>query len=131
MTGENANKVEEKRVKLSRDEVRAQIFKHRMLKTKEIEFLGVDIEMRQPTLADVMEVKESVGSDGELAVIQMLIKYSYVPGTDEKVFEPGDVESFKRMPFDGDFLKVAKTLEELSDVNFHEAKPGSSATPNE
>ena len=86
------------------------------MKKKEIDFFGGKIELRQPRLADVLDAQNS--DDRESAVIDTLIRYAFVPGTDEKVFDEGDAETLKQKPFGADFLRVSKALEELTEVNF-------------
>jgi hypothetical protein len=119
---ENAGVVgEEAPRKKSRGDVRANIFARKELRKKKIEFFGEEIELRQPQLGDIISAREN--DDRQAAVIETLIKYAFVPDTDEKVFEEGDADSFKTMPFGADFLRVNNALEELTDVNFLDKKP--------
>lgn len=104
----------------TRDSIRAEIFKTRDVKKVEIEFFGAKIEIRQMLLADVIQAGDN--PDRESAIIESLIKYAYVPNTDERVFEEGDAESFKKMPFGADFIRVSNALEELTEVNFLDKK---------
>lgn len=108
----------------ARDELRAKIFGN----TNErnvipVTFFGADIELRQPALEDILRAQQI--ENREAAIIQTLVDYAYVPGTEEKAFEDGDAESFKKMPFGADFLRVSKALETLTEVNFLD-KPASS-----
>lgn len=114
----SSNDLEEPAVKktLTRDELRAKIFAAHSVKKLPVEFFGADIELRQPILADIIKAQKS--EDRESAVIQTLVDYAYVPGTDDKVFEAADAESFKVMPFGADFIRVSNALEELTEVNF-------------
>jgi hypothetical protein len=86
-----------------------------------VEFFGAQIELRQASFGDIIRMRE--GDDREAAVIHNLINYAYIPGTDEKVFEEGDAESFKEMPFGADFIRVSQAVEELTEVNFLDKKP--------
>ena len=99
-----------------RDQLRSKILASTDIKSKEVVFFGGKIELRQPRLADILEAQNS--EDRESAVIDTLIRYAYVPDTDEKVFEEGDAETLKGKPFGADFLRVSKALEELTEVNF-------------
>lgn len=111
----------------TRDSVRAEIFKTRTIKKVEIEFFGAQIEIRQMRLQDILQANDN--PDRESAIIESLIKYAYVPGTDERVFEEGDAEAFKNMPFGADFIRVSKALEELTEVNFLDKKASSGDAP--
>lgn len=105
---------------LTRDQIRAKVFADKKLKTEEIEFFGAKIEIRQMKLADILNAQAT--EDRESAIIDTLIKYAFIPGTDEKVFEEGDAASLKNMPFGADFGRVAKAMETVSEVNFLDTK---------
>lgn len=111
----------------ARDAIRAQVLgKTHELKSKEVTFFEAKIELRQPTLGQTLSAQGK--DDREAAVIDMLIKQAYVPKTDILVFEDGDAEVFKTMPFGSDFLRVSQALEELSDVNFLDGSTDSAVT---
>lgn len=107
----------------TRDQIRSKIFASKKLARKEIIFFGQKIEIQQPTLEDIMTAQ--VSEDRDQAVINQLVKYSFVPGTNDRVFEDTDAESFKHMPFTNDFVAVSKALEALSEVNFRDGKASS------
>jgi hypothetical protein len=102
--------------KPSRAKLRAKIFSYRPPKKKIITFFDALIEIRQPLLGDIVRAQEN--EDREAAVIETLVRYSYIPGTDERIFEESDSESLKSMPFGGDFLAVTQAFAELTEVNF-------------
>lgn len=108
---------------VTRDSLRAAIFKTRQPKSKIIQFFDAEIEIRQSQLGDIISAKEN--EDRQAAVIETLVNNAFVPGTDIKVFEMADAESFKAMPFGADFIRVTKALEELSEVNFLDKKGAS------
>ena len=107
-----------------RDSLRAKVFTEHKVKTVSVEFFGATIELRQPTMEDI--VKAQANPDREAIIVRTLVDYAYVPGTDEKVFELGDAASLMKMPFGIDFLRVSKALEGLTEVNFLD-KPVSSS----
>jgi len=107
--------------KKDRKSVRANIFARKELRKKVINFFGEEIELRQPQLGDIISAREN--DDRQAAVIETLIKYAFIPGTEEKVFEDADADSFKTMPFGADFLRINQALEELTEVNFLDKKP--------
>jgi len=105
-----------------RDELRAKIFAESKLNVIPVKFFGVTIELRQPQLQDILGAQSK--DDREAAVIETLIQYAFIPGTDEKVFENADAAGLKAKPFGADFLRVSKALEDLTEVNFLD-KPSS------
>jgi len=107
-----------------RDRLRAKVFAEHKVKTIPVEFFGATIELRQPTMEDIVKVQAD--PDREAIVIRTLIDYAFVPGTDERAFEAGDADSLKKLPFGADFLRISKALEELTEVNFLD-KPVSSS----
>lgn len=109
---------------VSRDAIRAAIFKSSTPNSKIVVFKGMKIEIRQPTLGDVIRAQEN--PDRQSGVIQTLIDHAYVPGTNEKVFDLADVDGLKAMPFGKDFIEVSNALTELSEVNFLDSNPTSS-----
>lgn len=98
--------------------VRAQIFKSRKAKTRRVEFFGTEIELRQPKLKDIIDARAT--EDRQAAVIETLVKYAFVPDTDEHVFTEEDFTQLCELPFGGDFVRVSQALEELTDVNFQD-----------
>lgn len=104
---------------LTRDQIRARVFSGaNKPKKKVIDFFGSQIELRQPTLSQVLDAQAN--DDREAAVIDMLINRAYVPNTEESVFEETDAESLKALPFTGDFVRVSNAFEDMTDVNFRD-----------
>lgn len=109
---------------MTKDDIRAGIFGvTHAKKVIPVTFFGVKIELHQPALQDILKAQQA--DDRESAIIQTLIDYARVPGTEEPVFEKGDIASLKAMPFGADFLRVSQALEDLTEVNFL-VKPASS-----
>jgi hypothetical protein len=99
-----------------RDKLRGSILKTIAPASEKVMFFGVEIELRQPTLGDVLSAKQN--QDPTAAVIETLIRQAYVPGTDERVFEEADTSELLLKPFGADFIRVSQALERMSDVNF-------------
>lgn len=106
----------------NRDLIRAAILKTRRPDRVIVSFFGEDIEIRQPILKDVLANADN--PDKESAVIDMLIKYAYIPGTEERIFEEADAEALKSQPFGADFMAVNNAMEGLTKIN---PKPQKSA----
>lgn len=101
----------------TRDEIRGAIFASENMKpeTVEIDFLGTKIEIRQPNLGAILSI--STGEDRRDAMVNMLITYAFVPGTDEQVFEEADKANLLLIPFGKDFQRLQKAITALTDVN--------------
>lgn len=108
----------------TRDELRAKVLATKLPKTKLVTFFGAEIELRQPKLRDILKAQEN--PDRQASVIQTLVQYAYVPGTDERLFEETDEEALKEQPFGEDFVAISQALAELTQVNFLDKKPSSS-----
>ena len=105
------------------DTLRAQIFGNTKIRSKIIKFFGVDIEIRQSTLGDMIRDNEKSTNDSgstltRLAVIRTLINNTYLPGTDLHVFEETDIGVLETLPFGADFVRVSQAVEELTTVDF-------------
>ncbi len=106
---------------LTRDEIRAVLLgKTPLAKSKLITVFGVEIELRQPTLASIMTTREI--EDPKVRATEMIIKYAYVPGTEEYVFENTDREMILRWPFGEDLLLLQQTITDLTGLDIDAAK---------
>ncbi len=103
----------------SRDNIRSKIFsganKHR--KSKVIDFMGEDVEVRQPTVKQVQDLAKEARKEDSDAVLLSIMEYCYVPGTDEKVFDAADKDELLGLPV-GDWLNnLNKAIEEMTGVD--------------
>ena len=83
-------------------------------KVKEIKFLGETVEIRQPSLEMMLDAQQN--ESRKEAVVQLLVNYCYVPGTEEKVFEKEDRDALLSMPFNQDFVRVQEAIAELTSI---------------
>lgn len=100
----------------TRAELRSKLLSTKQLKKEEVEFFGTKIELRQSTFGDLLKAQSQ--EDRQSVIIEALLNQAYVPGTDERIFEVGDIETLKTLPFGADFLRVNAALERLTEVNF-------------
>ena len=96
---------------MNRNELRAALLSSPARRTKLVTIpvngVGVEVELRQPTLAErdamvaaaqafanrAAKSKTDVNIPNGVLIIHTLIGAAYVPGTDEKVFEPADAQA--------------------------------------
>ncbi len=110
----------------TRDEVRAALFdaKNKKRESRLIEILGVDVEIRQPTLDQVNRMSKIAADDKDPdnnTFIEILLEYCFVPGTSEKVFEKGDKESLAGFPVGPWLGAINKAIEEMTDIKVDDA----------
>lgn len=97
--------------------------------SKVIEIFGQEVEVRQPSLAQIHKLgKAAAANDKVPPFIRILTEYTYVPGTDEHVFEPTDADTLAAMPA-GDWMnKLNTAIEQLTGVDVKAAEKNSEET---
>lgn len=106
-------------VKMTRDEMRAKIFSAKA-RSKEIDFFGTRIELRQPTIGVILAQRR-----GELALDasqMMLMQYAFVPGTNDHVFEEADLDALDELPFGKDMQDLSMAVADLMGSDVKELK---------
>jgi len=111
--------------KPDRNAIRAAIFASKKPMSKEVLFFGQKIELRQPILEDILTAQS--GEDRKSAIVDTLVKYAFVPGTDEHIFEDADGDAIMKLPFGQDMVNITNALEDLTTVNFQDGKSTSSS----
>ncbi len=116
----------EKTKTATRDEVRAALFdaKNKKRESRIIEILGVEVEIRQPTIEQINRMSKLSGKDDDPdsnTFIDILFEYCHVPGTTEKVFETGDRESLGQFPVGPWLGAINKAIEEMTDIDVEKA----------
>ncbi len=95
---------------------RSAIFKNAKPKSKNIEFFGQTIELRQPSLADALNANNQADDNQQKAIALMVVNYAFMPGTNDKIFSEADVNSIMEMPFGADMTRVIDAVNEMSDI---------------
>ena len=111
-----------------RDELRTQLIgnKHEADR-KLVTLFGVEIELQQPTLGSMLEAR--LESDERERAADIFIRYAFVPGTDDRVFEEGDREAILNWPYTKELLEVQKSVMELTGINIQDAEEALIADP--
>ncbi len=115
---------DKEKVVVSRDSMRSKIFsganKHR--KSKIIDFMGEDVEVRQPTVKQVQELAKEARKEDSDAVLLSIMEYCYVPGTEDKVFDAADKDQLLGLPV-GEWLNnLNQAIEEMTGVDVRAAE---------
>lgn len=95
---------------LTREQIRAAMFSDVNAKPKVInyEFLSQKLEWRCPTLKEMQEARDA--AENENLMVRLIINHSYIPGTEEKVFEDGDYKTIMNMPLSGSFNEAVQAI---------------------
>lgn len=101
-----------------RQVLRDKIFGSRNRKRIVIDILGEKVELRQPSLGDLMDAREE--KESKKVVARMIINYCYIPGTEERVFEDADVEAILALPFGEELVAIQNAISELTGVDVKE-----------
>lgn len=108
-------------VPLTRDQLRAALVgKKHAPKSVLATLFGVEIELRQPTLESIVDAKDD--ADAKTRTTDVFIKYAYVPGTDERIFEDTDRVMILRWPFSEELLKVQEKIAGLTGIDLSAAE---------
>lgn len=105
-----------------RDEIRAKVLAQVKPISLTITLGGVDLEWRQPSIQQTQDARAARGdnADDENFIVRMILDYTYIPDTDEKVFTPDDYANVMGMGFGGEYqkaiTKIAKALDLTEEV---------------
>lgn len=105
-----------------RDQIRAATLgKKTQFKSKEFDYDGIKVEFRQPNLKDrQMLINKAKSKDGDFDFVEFLvwsvISNTYVPGTDERVFEAADYDSMVGKPTGSFVDKFGAEIAEIMNV---------------
>lgn len=79
-----------------KDDIRAAIFAGNNFRREAFNFLGQDLELRQPTVGQISKLADDKNNKNR--ILEIIIDSAYVPGTDDKVFSPADYDSLLEVP---------------------------------
>jgi hypothetical protein len=101
---------------LTRKELRAALIgKRHAVESDTMTLFGVEIELRQPTLKAILNAREE--DDVEKRTTDVFIRYAYVPGTDERIFEDTDRAAILEWPFNNDLIVIQEKIAKLTGVD--------------
>lgn len=107
-------------VSLTRDEIRAALLgKTPDAKSVLITVFGIELELKQPSLGSIMETREN--DDAKARAADMIVKYAYVPGTNDLVFEDTDRDLILKWPFGEDLLALQQAITDLTGLDIDAA----------
>jgi len=91
----------------------------------------IQVEILEPDVDSTLQRDGNSDITPKERMIQQVIEYTFVPGTDERVFEEADVAVIGSLPFGQEFSKIFGKIMELQNLReaMAEARKPSSATP--
>lgn len=107
-----------------RDDLRSKALQSRTQQRKLLTFNGAEIEMIQPKLEWIV----TRDPEKNINIVDYLINFARVPGTDEAVFEEADRAVLLDLPFDRNMKDVVEAINTLTGVDIAEARKNSLAT---
>jgi hypothetical protein len=105
---------------MSKDDIRSKIFSHKSA-TKIINVYGIDIELRSPTVRQLVEATsaregESKEDTTSRASVMAIVAHCYVPGTDSKIFSEADAEALMALPMDTNYRALQEAISDLMGI---------------
>lgn len=104
---------------LTREQIRAAMFADVNSQPKSVlyEFLGQKLEWRCPS---ILEMQEQRDQEGRNLMVSLIVGYSFIPGTEEKVFVDGDYDTIIQMPMSGSFQEAVTKISETINLKVEE-----------
>lgn len=100
-------------------------------KTAKVVVFGQEVEIRQASVAEVLSGKaEGELPDRATAFAELLIRFCYVPGTNEKVFDDTDVDVLKTIPLGEDVTGIQDAINKLMGIDIEAALKNLPETPS-
>jgi len=95
-------------------------------KSEIVELFGQKVEFRQAPLTDTVRSTISPddpeqAKDPAWSIASMIVKFAYVPHTDIKVFDPGDIPELVKAPFSEELQTISKIISRLVGVDVGDA----------
>ncbi len=105
-----------------RDAIRSKVFSSNAFKRETVEAFGATIEVRQAPLGRVLDLQGVFSEDRKAAISRALIEFCFVPGTNEAVFDEGDVDQILELPFGDDFQRLQEMINKIMGVTEEDVK---------
>jgi len=104
----------------ARNKLRTKLLSSHKAKSTTIEVFGGEVEVRQPTLATILAANET--TDMKVRSVDMIIEYTYVPGTNEHVFEKADRDAILAWPFGEDLIALQTAISTMTGIDIEAAE---------
>lgn len=93
----------------TRDDIRTAILDSKG-ESRFVDFRGVQVELRAPELETLLQYRQG---DNEIALIKALVENTWVPGTEERVFDDTDIPAIMKLKLTTDMKRMIKAIAEI------------------
>ena len=112
---------------LTRDQIRTAVFADQKPDTRVVRLFGTFVELHQPTLGAILDARDE--GDERTRTADVFIRYAYVPGTNDRVFQDEDRDLILNWPFTEDLVRIQEIIAELTGVDLQAAIAEMKADP--
>lgn len=106
-------------VGLTKQDIRNRILAAVETKVVPLTIAGVGIEWHQPSIQQVQTIQNSDDPDRNF-MIALLVHYSFVPSTKERIFEDSDYDQLLGLPYGGEIQRAMKKISDALDLGVEE-----------
>ena len=99
----------------SRDALRGRLMGAKKFKSETLDLFGESVEIRQPTVGQILDATEY--DDQKKALVNILVNYCYIPGTQERIFEPTDEAAIMEWPVGDWFSEINAAIQRLTTID--------------
>ena len=103
----------------TRDQIRSAMLDVKPV-TNLVPFGNVMVAITQPSIAEILDMQEQAKENNKGAMVNMIITYVRVPGTNEKVFDDTDYDGLVSTPFSSDISNLLAAFSKLTGVTVKE-----------
>ena len=100
--------------------IRSGILGSKKGKTKVVDMFGHKIEVRQPTVGQLLDLETD--NDRKKSLVNMLVGYCYMPGSEQKIFTVEDANELMALPAGEWLLDFNAAIAALTGVDVSEAE---------
>jgi hypothetical protein len=72
---------------------------------------GTELEVREPSVGGTLNMAQI--DDPKQRMLTLLVNHVFVPGTEERVFDPEDMEVLQQMPSSGDYKVMMEAIQDM------------------
>ena len=99
----------------TRDALRGRLMGAKKFRSERIKLFGEDVEIRQPSVGQILDAQEF--EDQKKALVNILVNYCFIPGTEEKIFEDTDEGAIMEWPVGEWFTEINQAIQKLTNID--------------
>ena len=99
----------------TRDSLRGSLMSAKKFRSERVKIFGEQVEIRQPSVGQILDAQDFESQ--KKALINILVNYCFVPGTEEKVFETTDEAGIMAWPVGQWFTDINEAITRLTNID--------------